>query len=216
MGLRGRRRAGAVVGAALLSVLCGGCGPLGQESGAAGPEAPSAAGGRLDALTVRPPGTMDGYARERFPHWSDQQDACDTREVVLERDGEDVRTDDACDVVSGTWHSPYDDGVWTDASDVDIDHMVPLAEAWRSGARSWSDERRETFANDLQRPQLWAVTDNVNQSKGDSAPDEWKPERRGYWCTYAQHWVAVKHHYELTVTEEEKTALAGMLDRCTP
>ncbi len=191
------------------------CGPIGHHGEVSESEKPAGKSlDRLDALTVRPPGTMDGYSRDLFPHWSTLQDSCDTREVVLKRDGEGVRTDDECDAVSGTWRSPYDDGVWTDASDVDIDHMVPLAEAWRSGARGWSDERREAFANDLKRPQLWAVTDNVNQSKGDSPPDEWKPERRTYWCTYAGHWVTVKHHYELSVTEAEKKALTGMLDRC--
>jgi hypothetical protein len=216
MAVRGRRGVVAV-GAVLLVLACGGCVELGHHGEVSETEHPAGDTQRLlAALTVRPPGTMDGYSRERFPHWSGQQGSCDTREVVLKRDGEDVRTDDECDAVSGTWRSPYDSGVWKDASDVDIDHLVPLAEAWRSGARAWSDERRAAFANDLERPQLWAVTDNVNQSKGDSPPDEWKPERRGYWCTYAQHWVAVKHHYELSVTEEGKAALAGMLDRCKP
>ncbi|EST32323.1 hypothetical protein N566_20095 [Streptomycetaceae bacterium MP113-05] len=184
-------------------------------STAAPGDAPGDARKRLAALSVRPPGTMDGYSRERFAHWSSQGGGCDTREVVLKRDGEDVRTDDECHAESGTWRSPYDDGVWTNASDVDIDHMVPLAEAWRSGARVWDDERREAFANDLERPQLWAVTDNVNQSKGDDPPDEWKPERRAYWCTYARQWVTVKDHYGLSVTEKEKAALTGMLGRCT-
>ncbi|THA27765.1 HNH endonuclease [Streptomyces sp. RKND-216] len=222
---RWTRTLSAVSLAVSLAAVCTACGTVREgvedlEDAAPKPPASTAAPGDGEArrllaeLDVRQPGTMDGYSRDRFAHWSDQEGACDTREVVLKRDGKDVRTDADCSAVSGTWHSPYDAGVWTDASDVDVDHMVPLAEAWRSGARAWDDERREAFANDLERPQLWAVTDNVNQSKGDEPPDEWKPERRSYWCTYAGHWVAVKHHYALSVTEAEKTALTSMLRSC--
>ncbi|MGW7353055.1 HNH endonuclease family protein [Streptomyces sp. NPDC054784] len=172
------------------------------------------AGQRLEELRVRAPGSMDGYARDRFPHWSTVRGNCDTREAVLERDGKDVRTDRACKAVSGSWRSPYDGGTWTETSDVDIDHIVPLAEAWRSGADGWTDDRREELANDMERPQLLAVTDNVNQSKGDSPPDEWKPPLKDYWCAYAGDWTEVKHHYALSVTEKERTALREMLDRC--
>ncbi|MCF6526120.1 HNH endonuclease [Streptomyces sp. JJ36] len=182
-------------------------------SGAPSRDAP-ASGKLLDSLEVRPPGTMDGYARDRFPHWSARDGGCDTRDAVLRRDGTEVRTEDECDVVSGRWRSPFDGAEWTDPSDVDVDHVVPLAEAWRSGARAWDDARREEFANDMERPQLLAVTDNVNQEKGDSPPDAWKPPREGYWCTYARSWVTVKAHYELSVTTAEKRALRGMLDRC--
>lgn len=222
MTARGRRGAVGVVVAMLLCAACtDGTGPEKEDGGEApkGPSSSASAGPpssekQLDALAVRPPGSMDGYSRDAFPHWSAQRGACDTRETVLERDGQGVRTDEECDAVSGTWSSPFDGGRWTDASDVDIDHVVPLAEAWRSGARDWTEQRREGFANDLDRPQLLAVTDNVNQSKGDSAPDEWKPPLKSYWCTYAQNWVTVKYHYKLSVTTSEKRALTGMLDRC--
>ncbi|NEE39872.1 HNH endonuclease, partial [Streptomyces sp. SID7982] len=93
--------------------------------------------------------------------------ACDTREVVLKRDGTNVQQNSSCQATSGSWYSPYDGATWSAASDVDIDHMVPLAEAWRSGASGWTNAQRQSFANDLTRPQLIAVTDNVNQSKGD-------------------------------------------------
>jgi hypothetical protein len=168
----------------------------------------------LAALTVRPAGTLDGYARERFPHWSAQERMCDTREAVLRRDGTDVRTDEACRSESGRWTSPADGEVWTDPEDVDVDHVVPLAEAWRSGARTWDDDLRERFANDMARPQLMILTDEVNAAKGDDPPDRWKPPLRGYWCTYAQNWVTVKSHYGLSVTASEKKALRTMLDRC--
>ncbi len=70
------------------------------------------------------------------------------------------------------WYSPYDGATWTAASDVDIDHMVPLAEAWASGAWAWTTSQRQTYANDLGGPELWAVTDSVSQSKGDKDPAE--------------------------------------------
>jgi len=96
----------------------------------------------------------------------------------------------------GAWTSPYDGETWTDPSDIDIDHL------------------REAFANDMTRPELIAVTDNVNQSKSDSDPAEWMPPRRAYWCTYAAGWVEVKHFYELTIDAEEKRALEDTLARC--
>jgi hypothetical protein len=80
-------------------------------------------------------------------------------------------------------HRPYDGATWTAASDVDIDHVVPLKNAWISGASSWTTTKRESFANDLTRPQLIAVTDNVNQSKSDKSPDVWKPPLTSYHCT---------------------------------
>ncbi len=81
-------------------------------------------------------------------------------------------------------------------------------------ASGWTTARRESFANDLSNPQLIAVTDNVNQSKGDQTPATWKPPRTAYWCTYAKMWVHVKYRYTLTVNSSEKSALTTMLDRC--
>ena len=84
----------------------------------------------------------------------------------------------------------------------------------QSGASKWQTSEREAFANDITRPQLWAVTDNVNQSKGDRSPDAWKPPLRSFYCTYAKSWIRVKSHYKLTITSAEKSALDGMLDSC--
>lgn len=174
----------------------------------------SAARSRLAELTVKASGSMAGYSRDRFPHWSTVEGTCDTREMVLKRDGKDVRGDAECRAVSGSWTSPYDGATWTKATDVDIDHWVPLAAAWRSGASEWTDEHRKEFANDLTRRQLIAVTDNVNQAKGDKSPDEWKPLLTGYWCTYSINWIEVKHYYKLSITGAEKTALLDMLSYC--
>lgn len=180
------------------------------------PNIPSAttAKSELAGLTVRADGSMTGYSRDKFPHWITQSGTCNTREVVLKRDGTNVVTDSSCAATSGRWFSPYDGATWTAASDVDIDHIVPLAAAWRSGASSWTTAQRQAFANDLTRPQLIAVTDNVNQAKGDQTPATWKPPLTSYWCTYAKMWVHTKYHWKLSVNSSEKTALTDMLGRC--
>jgi len=183
---------------------------------AAPPTPVSAATARtyLGQLTVKAEGSSSGYSRDLFPHWITQSGACNTREVVLKRDGSGVVQDSSCAAVSGSWYSPYDGATWTAASDVDIDHIVPLAEAWRSGANSWSTSTRQAFANDLSRPQLIAVTDNVNQAKGDKDPGEWLPPRSSYNCTYARMWVHTKHHWNLSVDSAEKSALQSILNGC--
>ncbi|MEU5556483.1 HNH endonuclease family protein [Streptomyces globisporus] len=168
----------------------------------------------LGQLTVGAEGSSSGYSRDKFPHWITQSGACNTREVVLKRDGTNVQQDSACAAVSGSWYSPYDGATWSAASDVDIDHMVPLAEAWRSGASSWTTTQRQSFANDLTRPQLIAVTDNVNQSKGDKDPAEWMPPSSSYMCTYVRAWVHVKKQYNLSVDSAEKSALQSALNGC--
>ncbi|GFF34516.1 hypothetical protein IFM51744_02472 [Aspergillus udagawae] len=180
------------------------------------PGIPSAATAEseLAALTVAAQGSQDGYSRSLFPHWISQGGTCNTREVVLARDGTNIVKDSSCQPTSGSWYSPYDGATWTQASDVDIDHVVPLANAWRSGASKWTTAQRQAFANDLTSPQLMAVTDNVNQAKGDAGPEAWKPPLTSYYCTYAKMWVRVKYVYSLTITSAEKSALVSMLDRC--
>ncbi|WP_327323320.1 HNH endonuclease family protein [Streptomyces sp. NBC_01210] len=168
----------------------------------------------LGQLTVAAEGSSTGYSRDKFPHWITQSGACNTREVVLKRDGTNVVQDSSCAATSGSWFSEYDGATWTAASDVDIDHMVPLSEAWKSGASSWTTAQRQAFANDLTRPQLIAVTDNVNQAKGDQDPAEWLPSRTSYRCMYARMWVDVKHYYNLKVDSAEKSALQGILNGC--
>ena len=205
-----------LTGCKLADELASGAGPVTQAPGtvAAPRIAPTQARSELAALKIAVRGTMDGYSRDEFPHWDKVDANCDVREQVLKRDGKDVKTDKDCKPTSGTWTSVYDDETWTKATDVDIDHMVPLGQAWASGAKSWTTEKREQFANDLARPQLFAVTDNVNQQKSDKAPDQWKPPLVAFWCTYATDWIVVKHFYGLTVTQAEKTALTDMLRRC--
>jgi len=179
------------------------------------PRPSSSAGPRalLEELTVAPAGSMRGYSRNRFPHWRDVGKNCDIRDTVLQRDGTDIKLS-GCNVVGGRWSSRYDGRVLTDPADVDIDHMVPLANAWRSGANRWDDEKRGDFANDLDRPQLFAVSKSSNRSKGDQDPSQWRPPDRNDWCQYAEDWITVKHYWRLSVTDAEKAALGDMLESC--
>ncbi|GGX52367.1 HNH endonuclease family protein [Streptomyces minutiscleroticus] len=187
----------------------------GPSASAALPTPVSAATARtyLASLTVATE-NRTGYDRDLFPHWITISGACNTRETVLKRDGSNVVTDSACASTSGSWYSVYDGATWTAASDLDIDHVVPLAEAWDSGASKWTTAQRQAFANDLTRPQLIAVTDNVNQAKGDQDPAEWMPSRTAYACTYVRAWVQVKYYYKLSVDSAEKSKLTSVLNGC--
>jgi Protein of unknown function (DUF1524) len=178
------------------------------------PPSEGAARTMLAGLTVQTEGSLAGYSRELFPHWIIQSGNCDTRETVLERDGTGVTVDGACRPTSGSWYSVYD-AVWvSNSSSVDIDHIVALAEAWRSGANAWTTSRRQQFANDLTIAQLIAVSQSSNASKGDSDPSEWKPPNTSVWCIYSREWIWVKDSYGLSVDSPEKSALGTMLDRC--
>ncbi|KAL4961032.1 HNH endonuclease family protein [Aspergillus stella-maris] len=168
---------------------------------------------QLAALTVAAAGASSDYDRDLFPHWISQGNSCNTRDRVLIRDGTDVTTGSGCSI-TGSWLSPYDGETWTATSDVDIDHVVPLSNAWNSGASEWTTDEREAFANDLDIPQLLAVTDNVNSQKSDSGPEEWLPPLTSYHCTYGKMWTTVKYTYGLTVTSAEKAALEDLLATC--
>ena len=158
-----------------------------------------------------------GYNRDLFPHWIDADgDGCNTRYEVLIAEAVTTPTvGSGCSLSGGRWTSYYDGASWTAPADLDIDHVVALAEAWDSGARNWTTAQRQAYANDLgDARSLAAVTDNVNQSKSDKDPAEWKPSLSSIWCLYARSWIDVKFTYLLTVDSAEKSALSSMLDRC--
>ena len=118
-----------------------------------------------------------GYDRDLFPHWITIAAPATPARSSSSATARTSSAGSSCAATSGSWYSAYDGATWTAASDVDIDHLVPLAEAWDSGAGAGPPPKRQSFANDLTRPQLIAVTDNVNQSKGDQDPAEWLPSR---------------------------------------
>lgn len=208
------RRIAALAASAALAATTGLLTAPSAQAAMPTPVSASTARTYLSELTVKAEGSSSGYSRDKFPHWITQSGACNTREVVLKRDGTNVSQDSGCAAVSGSWYSEYDGATWAAASDLDIDHMVPLAEAWRSGASSWTNAERQAYANDLTRPQLIAVTDNVNQSKSDQDPATWLPSRTAYKCTYVRAWVHVKHYYDLSVDSAEKSALQSVLNGC--
>lgn len=165
----------------------------------------------LADLTVEAEHDDSTYDRDLFNHWITISGTCNTRETVLKRDGSSVVTDSACAATSGSWYSQYDGVTLTSASSIDIDHIVPLAEAWRSGADTWSSDWRQDFANDLDISQLIAVSASSNRSKGDQDPSEWLPTVTSYHCTYARMWIWVKYYYSLSVDQPEYDALNSIL-----
>lgn len=157
--------------------------------------------------------TPAGYARSKFQLWVDANGDCqDTRAEVLVSESKS-RTTGGCTIDTGKWFSYYDRRTWTAASDVDIDHLVPLKEAWDSGAKKWNADTRKRYANDLHdRRTLVAVTDNVNESKGDRDPADWMPQYGK--CKYVRQWTAVKIRWSLKVNRAEKTKLAHVAAGC--
>jgi len=180
------------------------------------PGIPSAttAKSELASLAVKADGSQTGYSRDKFPHWINQSGSCDTREEVLKRDGTGVTVDSSCQPTAGRWYSVYDSTWVNDSSDVDIDHIVPLSEAWKSGASAWTTAKRQEFANNLTISQLIAVTASSNRSKGDKDPSAWKPPNTSVHCIYAREWIWVKYTYKLSLQSAEKTALTQMLGTC--
>ncbi|MBB6119389.1 HNH endonuclease family protein [Nocardiopsis algeriensis] len=187
-------------------------GPMSAPSGE--PSAEQALN-KLDELRVEEESQASGYDRSAFPHWtSNVQDGCNTREAVLVRSGEGVEVGEDCDITSGTWHSAYDGETFTDPGDLDIDHMVPLKEGWRSGAHEWTTDKREQFANDMESDQLWAVSASSNRSKSDGDPSDWLPPLESMHCEYAVSWIEVKHVWDLSVDPDEEAALREVLASC--
>lgn len=168
----------------------------------------------LGSLPVAPE-AASGYSRDLFRHWVDADgDGCETRQEVLQAEAVSG-TRSGCQVIGGTWVSAYDAATTSSPGTFDIDHMVPLKEAWDSGAWRWSSRTRQAYANDLGfASSLIAVTAGSNRSKGDRDPAEWLPARAQ--CAYAKQWVGVKFRWRLSVDTREKSVLTAILRRCPP
>lgn len=156
--------------------------------------------------------TRAGYDRDKFRLWIDANGDCqDTRDEVL--DAESRVAVSGCDIQRGTWVSYYDRVVVRDSSALDIDHLVPLAEAWDSGAKRWNADTRKRYANDLGDARtLVAVTASTNRSKGDRDPADWLPQYSK--CKYVRQWVAVKTRWSLSVNRAEKRVLVHRAQGC--
>jgi len=158
-----------------------------------------------------------GYERTKFRHWIDaDRDSCNTRaEVLLAEAVTAPEIGAGCTLTGGNWYSAYDDQYLDAARKLDVDHLVPLAESWDSGASTWTAKEREAYANDLDDPRaLIAVSAASNRSKADQDPATWLPPYAGDWCEYVTNWVAIKTRYRLTIDPAEQTALAERLTAC--
>lgn len=157
-----------------------------------------------------------GYDRDLFPHWIDSDgDGCDTRQEVLIRDSDIavvLHPERVCRVVEGRWWSAYDDAWITNPDHLHIDHLVPLAEAWESGAQLWSAEQREAFAN--AEDGLVAVSAASNMAKAASDPAGWLPPNQDVWCVYAAVWIEVKATWGLSADPDELTVLESLAEDC--
>ena len=171
----------------------------------------------LATLTVAAP-NRGGYRRRLFGEgWAyDGSTGCNVRERVLIDESLDPPTmGPRCAPLVGRWLSIYDNSVISSPTQLQIDHLVPLADAWAAGASAWSAQQRLRYANDVTSPDtLIAVSAGSNESKGDRTPDEWLPPNRAAWCAYTARWVRVKTRWQLTVTSSEKAALEGVLANC--
>lgn len=164
------------------------------------------------------PTSHTGYARDLFNVWSDANgDGCNTRAEVLKAETTSpVTLHGTCTIDTGSWYSAYDGTWFTNAGDVDIDHFVPLSEAWKSGAWQWSSQTRVAYGNDLgYAASLLAVSASSNRSKSDQDPAQWLPTNRDFYCDYAATWVAVKWRWNLTVDSPERATLSNILSGCS-
>lgn len=186
-------------------------------------DAPAAATARrqLAALPVKGKGPATGYDREaRFgTAWLDvDHNGCDTRNDVLARDLTDIERQGPCKVLRGTLVSPYT-GERVDfvrgnrtSTLVQIDHVVALENAWRTGAQQLSQEQREALANDPVN--LFAVDGHSNAQKRSGDAATWLPADTAFRCTYVEHQIAVKTTYRLWVAPAEHDAMERVLARC--
>jgi hypothetical protein len=165
----------------------------------------------LDQLPVRAE-DRTGCERTKLKHWIDaDSDGCNTRAEVLKAEAVVVPVQGAkCSLRAGEWYSPYDDRYIHGPSGLDIDHLVPLAEAWGSGAYAWTVKEREAYADDLGDDRaLIAVSAAANRSNADQDPSSWLPPAAGYGCAYVTDGVADKTRWGLTIEADEQGRAHG-------
>ncbi|MEP1123382.1 MAG: lamin tail domain-containing protein [Ilumatobacter sp.] len=205
----------------------GGDAPAAGESEVTAPTSPADDSVRdvldlLGSLTVADPDpARPAYDRDTYQPdgWADLDGDCISgrHEVLATQSRIPVVMDPSgCFVESGSWTDPYTGTVVTQATDITIDHVVPLSAAHRAGAWRWDPETKIAFANDEAPGVLVAVVGSVNQAKGDMTPDRWLPPRREHHCAYASNWVSTKARWQLSVTAPEAATLEQILSSCAP
>lgn len=172
----------------------------------------------LASLPTKGRAPRTGYSRHQFGDGWDTQQGCDLRNIILNRDLDDVVLAQGCKVASGRLNDPYTGQVIhfkrgpRSSEDVQIDHVVALSDAWQKGAQALDMAKRQAFANDPLN--LLAVAGQANQDKADGDAATWLPPHRPFRCQYVARQVAVKHKYQLWVTEAERRAINTVLDEC--
>ena len=179
---------------------------------------------RLAGIAIAPPAEAP-YARVHdFGTWKHGRrgDCLDTRGQAIAAASKEpvslsVTEHGHCIVLEGRWRDPYTEAVFTHAHDMDVDHVVPLKEAWVSGAWAWPREKRVKYANDLANVgHLLVVSAHENRAKGDKDPARWMPPDRTYWCAYLDDWIAIKRRWALSMDEVEAKAIDTDLRACPP
>lgn len=164
------------------------------------------------------PPDLPRYRRDDWKHWIDTDRDCqNTREEVLIREAQSIEFADArgCRILRGIWVDPYSGQTITSPSELDVDHMVPLHDAHKSGGAHWSAERKQAYANYLDDPRhLRAVRSDLNRDKGDKSPDKWLPPESAAQCQYARDWLAIKQHWQLSITPTEADTLRTIITDC--
>lgn len=189
------------------------------EQVVASKDSPALAAAKMLVVKGRAPKT--GYARSEFgTAWKDvDHNGCSTRNDVLARDFDNATTTDGCKVSGGDFTDPYSGESFHVTcrvgsgcvSSFDVDHAVPLSDAWQKGAQYWTKAKREQIANDPLN--LVVTTAHLNRQKSDSDAASWLPPKRSYWCKYVARQVAVKRKYGVWMTSAEKATIVNILSK---
>ncbi len=163
--------------------------------------------------------SISTYDRDDWSHWSDEDGDCqNVRHEVLQDETFEVVTftnSSNCYVNTGKWYGVYTATYYYSASDLDVDHFVPLKNAHDSGGHEWSLSKKMEYANYLgDSDHLLAVQSGANRSKGARGPEDWKPDNTEYWCEYAYDWIRIKSFWNLSATQREWDALLEMISTC--
>lgn len=185
----------------------------------ASPPAPEVVGSSVELAVAEIPYDLPDYDRGDWKHWIDEDRDCqNARHEVLIHESQirvQFKDDRKCQVATGEWYDPYTGDTLTDATKLDVDHMVPLKNAHDSGGWAWDKERKADYANYMvYEDHLIVVTASANRKKGARGPDGWKPSNKGYWCDYATDWIDIKVKWDLSATKAEWVALQEMLGTC--
>jgi len=173
----------------------------------------------MELAVAEVPTDLSDYDRDDWKHWVDEDGDCQNarHEVLVHESVVDVKFKEPnnCQVATGEWLDPFTGETITDATKLDVDHMVPLKNAHDSGGWAWDKDRKKAYANYIMyEDHLIAVTASANRKKGAKGPEDWKPSNEAYWCDYAKDWIEIKSQWKLTATNLEWTALQEMTETC--